>query len=175
MKSISLFSVTLLSIYQEGGVMMKKKNIKETLMVVLIGFISFAFVFQAAAGTHSLSKWENGKFDLVVSLAWSPSATDKTDLEDIFELFAQDVWTMSEGNHEIRRLYVYTPDPTTNKARDYSKADIQFNKTANADAANATVAGFKQAGRIFVDDDWNSATGGGKSEVGHALAFLGQL
>ena len=146
---------------------MKKKNIKETLMVVLVGLVSFAFVFQAAAGTHSLSKWENGKFDLVVSLAWSPSATDKTDLEDIFELFAQDVWTMSEGNHEIRRLYVYTPDPTTNKARDYSKADIQFKKTANADAANATVAGFKQAGRIFVDDDWNSATGGGKTEEAH--------
>jgi len=127
---------------------------------VLILLLSTSQLWSA---THSLTRWEDGKFDLVVSLGWTPDAADKTKLKTVFELFAQDVWTMTEGHHSIRRLYVYTPNTDTNKARDWSKADIRFLNTA--DAANATIAGFKKTGRIFVDDDLSDL-----SEVGHALA-----
>jgi len=141
---------------------MAKKNFKIALFVCLF-FVSISFVLPLHAGTHSLSKWETGKFDLVVSLGWFPTTADKTKLKTVFELFAQDVWTMTEGKHSIRRLYVYPPNPVTNKARDWSKADIRFLNTA--DAANANIAGFKKDGRIFIDDDLSDL-----SEVGHALA-----
>ncbi|MGM0498069.1 MAG: VWA domain-containing protein [Bacteroidota bacterium] len=130
------------------------------IFAVLIFFFSASQLWSA---THSLTKWEDGKFDLVVSLGWIPDADDKTKLKTVFELFAQDVWTMTEGHHSLRRLYVYTPNTQTNKTREWSKADIRFLNTA--DAANATIAGFKKTGRIFVDDDLSDL-----SEVGHALA-----
>lgn len=143
---------------------MKIEKAANLIVSLLLSFIFCVFAtVPVDAATHSLSKWESGEFDLVVSLGWSPSDADKTKLETVFELFAQDVYTMTEGHHSLRRLYVYTPDPNTNKARDWSKADIRFLNTA--DAANATIAGFKKNGRIFVDDDLSDL-----SEVGHALA-----
>lgn len=139
---------------------MEKRALKIIVCLFLISFVTSSFAF---AATHSLSKWENGKFDLVVSLGWTPTEADKAKLKTVFELFAKDVYTMTEGHHSLQRLYVYTPDSTTNKPRDWSKADIRFLNTA--DAANATIAGFKKAGRIFVDDDLSDL-----NEVGHALA-----
>lgn len=136
------------------------KNLRSVSAAFLFLLVS---VFPCFSATHSLSKWEDGKFDLVVSLGWSPTAADKTKLKTVFEIFAKDVWTMTEGNHSLRRLYVYTPNSVTNKARDWTKADIRFLNTA--DAANATIAGFKKDGRIFIDDDLSDL-----SEAGHALA-----
>ncbi len=140
-----------------------KKLFNRSFLFVCLFFFCISFVSPLHAGTHSLSKWESGKFDLVVSLGWIPTTADKTKLKTVFELFAQDVWTMTEGKHSIRRLYVYPPNPVTNKARDWKKADIRFLNTA--DAANATIAGFKKVGRIYVDDDLSDL-----NEVGHALA-----
>ena len=80
---------------------MKKKNIKEALMVVLIGLISLAFVFQAAAGTHSLSKWENGKFDLVFPLR---------DLLDMYKVM---------GVKKIRRFIAEVFDTFPFEPKDY--------------------------------------------------------
>jgi calcium-activated chloride channel regulator 4 len=140
-----------------------KKIFTISFLSMCLLFISISLVPPLQAATHSLSKWDAGKFDLVVSLGWLPTTDDKTKLKTVFELFAQDVWTMTEGKHSIRRLYVYPPNPVTNKARDWKKADVRFLNTA--DAANATIAGFKKAGRIFVDDDLSDL-----SEAGHALA-----
>jgi len=136
------------------------KNLRSVSAAFLFLLVSVLPCFSA---THSLSKWEDGKFDLVVSLGWYPTTADKTKLKTVFEIFAKDIWTMTEGNHSLRRLYVYTPNKTTNKARDWTKADIRFLNTA--DAANATIAGFKKDGRIFIDDDLSDL-----SEAGHALA-----
>lgn len=143
---------------------MRKKFLSVGLILSLCMAIGLIYAPVATGGIHSLTKWENGKFDLVISLGWYATAADKTKLTQVLELFAQDVWTMTEKNHSIRRLYVYPPNPVTNTARDWNKADIQFLNTA--DAANAHVAGFKQAGtRIFIDDDMSDI-----NEVGHALA-----
>lgn len=143
--------------------MSQKQGVNVSRLVWWLFLFSLFHVFPLFAGTHSLSKWEDGKFDLVVSLGWVPTEADKTKLKSVFELFAQDVWTMTEGTHALRRLYVYPPHPTTQKARDWEKADIRFLNTA--DAANATIAGFKKAGRIYVDDDLSDL-----DEAGHALA-----
>lgn len=141
-----------------------KKFLSMGIILSLCMAIGLIYSSVAIGGNHSLTKWENGKFDLVISLGWYATAADKVKLEQILELFAQDVWTMTEKNHSIRRLYVYPPNQVTNTTRDWHKADIRF--LNNADAANAHVAGFMKAGdRIFIDDDMSDI-----NEAGHALA-----
>lgn len=118
------------------------------------------------AGSSSLTKWDSntGAFDLVISLGWTPTVSEKANVETVFKLFAQDVYKMTEGKHYLKTLYVYTPNPINNKEREWSKADIQFKN--KKDDANATVNGFTRGGgRIFVNDDLSDL-----NEVGHALA-----
>ncbi|MDD5773817.1 MAG: VWA domain-containing protein [bacterium] len=132
---------------------------------ILIAFILFLNYSTVYAGSSSLTKWDSsGAFNLVISLKWKPTATDTTHLDTVFKLFASDVYKMTEGKHFLKTLYVYTPDPITNKEREWGKADIQFEN--NGDLANATPNGFTHnAGRIWVDDNLNDL-----NEVGHAMA-----
>ncbi len=142
---------------------MKKSVLKLLTMAITM---SLLFAPLAMAGSSSLTKWDSstGKFDLVISLAWSPTSGDKTKLETVFKLYAEDVYRMTEGKHSLNNLYVYTPDAITGKPRMWSKADIRFKN--KMDAANANINGlFLSGGRIYVDDDLSDL-----DEVGHALA-----
>ena len=138
-----------------------------TIMTIIFScLIAVPFV---GAGSSSLSKWKAGEFELVVSLKWEPTSQDKNKLESYFKIFAKDVYRMTEGKHTLKTLYVYTPNPVTNKAQEWGKADIQFTKVATSELkerANATPNGFMKKGcRIFIDDSFVDPT-----EAGHALA-----
>ncbi|MBF0531041.1 MAG: VWA domain-containing protein, partial [Deltaproteobacteria bacterium] len=128
------------------------------------------------AGNHPFSKWElngaNGQFALVISLDWTPSAAEKSLLNDSLKIFAQDIWRMTEGKHQLKTLYVYTPDPITGKAINWNKADIKLKNIKGEDEADASVSGFRHdGGRIMVELDITDLQDSEHlAEMGHALA-----
>lgn len=136
---------------------------KKIISKLMMTFLIILYPLSVHSGSHSLTKLEQGKIDLVISLDWKPTDLDKRQLKQVFNLFAKDVWRMTEGRHQLRNLYIYTPNHI-GKARFWNHADIQFKKMN--DVANAQISGFQIPGRkIYIEDDLSDL-----NEIGHALA-----
>ena len=87
-------------------------------------FIGILFWIQPVfAGSNALTRFEYdqeagiGYFDLVVSLDWEPTPDEiNGTLQTAFNQFACDVFTMTEGHHKVRNLYIYTDGQQMNTA-----------------------------------------------------------
>lgn len=122
------------------------------------------------AGSNSLSKHSYdstskiGYFDLVVSLDWQPDQADKDGrLKNSFQQFAKDVFTMTEGQQKIRKLYVFTNSEQMNTA------DIRFKNVGGR--SNAHAGGiFHSGGRILTYTGFSSGSARSDSYIGHTIA-----
>ena len=94
-------------------------KIKIQLKILISGFVLFGLflVSNTQAGDHPYSKFEYdpqkgiGYFDLVVSLDWNPSQAERDGkLKNAFENYAKTVYDATEGNHKLRKIYVYLED-----------------------------------------------------------------
>jgi calcium-activated chloride channel regulator 3/4 len=131
-------------------------------LMVLVNF--------GSAGSNALTKHEYdatdkvGFFDLVVSLDWEPTATEKSGkLKTAFEQFAKDTFKMSEGKQKIRKIYVYTDGKQMNTA------DIQFlDKGGRSNAYSNSI--FDKGGRILTYTGFSSGSARPDTYIGHTIA-----
>ena len=138
-------------------------------LLSLIFFLSLASANIALAGSSALTRFENGAFDIVMSMDYTPDATGKTNIETLLNITAKDIYRMTEGTHHIRRFYIYTPDRDTGATRQWDKADIRFKSTPNTVEGYAQLNGFLKAGKyIYIDEDLTPAWSIG--DTGNAIA-----
>ena len=139
-------------------------RIKNAIRFYTIVFFLLFIPGMLCAGSHPLAKYEAGFFDLVVTLDWNPTQAEKDGLlKTAFEEFGRDVFTMSEGKHKIRKIYVFTNNAQMNKA------DIRFlNKGGRS---NANISGLQNAGgRILTYTGFSSGRARSASFIGQTMA-----
>jgi len=120
------------------------------------------------AGSSSLTKYETvnntGYFDLVVSLDWLPTQTEKDGmLKNAFERFAKDVCIMSEGKQKLRSIYIYTD------SKQISTADIQFKNEGGRSNAHCNGI-FDSGARILTYTGFSNGNNRTDSYIGHTMA-----
>lgn len=127
-------------------------KIKIQLKILISGFVLFGLflISNTQAGDHPYSKFEYdpqkgiGYFDLVVSLDWNPSQAERDGkLKNAFETYAKTVYDATEGNHKLRKIYVYLEDA------EKSSCDIYIQNKAGR--AHAYINSFGKGGlrKIF--------------------------
>jgi calcium-activated chloride channel regulator 4 len=136
------------------------KKIWMACFLVVLGFTASSL----AADKNPLTRFEDGKMDLVVSLGWQPTNQDKELLNLVFDVFAKDTHIISQGVHSLGKIHVYTPDSVTGKLASWGRSDVQF--LNYEDMASAVVNGFGYGGDgIYINDDLSDPY-----EAGHTLA-----
>jgi calcium-activated chloride channel regulator 4 len=145
--------------------MMKRKFFFYFFMLIGILFS----IQPAFAGSNALTRFDyddagNGYFDLVVSLDWQPTQEEiDGTLQTAFNQFACDVFTMTEGHHRVRNLYVYTDGQQMNTA------DIRISNEVGRSSAYVNGI-FQKGARILaymLFEDQNPRYG---DFLGHTLA-----
>ena len=146
--------------------MMKRKF--SLYFFLLIGLLfSLQPVF---AGSNALTRFEydevtgTGFFDLVVSLDWEPTQEEiDGTLQTAFYQFACDVFTMTEGRHKVRNIYIYTDGQQMNTA------DIRISNKVGRSSAYVNGI-FQKGARILaylLHEDQTPREG---EFIGHTLA-----
>ncbi|HSV43082.1 MAG TPA: vWA domain-containing protein, partial [Candidatus Bathyarchaeia archaeon] len=139
--------------------MFNRQICKVFVSLVLILQLGFP-IFPAAAKNFHLSE-VTGKsasgiqdLDITISLDWDPETVKKTDADprgftkdefnDVINSFAQSLYSMTNGKHRLRNVYVYT------SRHHWDKADVSY-ISKEAGTAKANVSSWKKsAGRILM-------------------------
>jgi hypothetical protein len=133
--------------------------------------ISILFSIQPVfAGSNALTRFEydetagTGFFDLVVSLDWEPTSEEiDGTLQTAFQQFACDIFTMTEGHHKVRNIYVYTDGQQMNTA------DIRISNEVGRSSAYVNGI-FQKGARILAYTLYEDQTPRTGEFLGHTLA-----